>query len=122
MPKRRPSACRAWYAHFCAKPNRVITSRMKPAASAPLLSVSLRIGKLAVKPAASHELVVRSLLDDAAVVQNDDEVGVADRREPVRDHEGGTCLHHLLERIEDDPFCLRVDRRGRLVEDENRRI
>jgi hypothetical protein len=32
---------------------------------------------------------VRALLDDAAVLEHDDQVGVADRREPVRDHERG---------------------------------
>ena len=37
--------------------------------------------------ARGHQLVVRAALDDPAVVEHDDHVGAADRREPVRDDE-----------------------------------
>ena len=40
-----------------------------------------------VQPAAGEELVVRALLDHLSVLEHDDEVGVADRRQPVRDDE-----------------------------------
>src|SRR5262245_16525971 len=40
-----------------------------------------------VQAPAGHELLVRSLLDDLAVLEHDDQVGAADRREPVGDHE-----------------------------------
>ena len=41
-----------------------------------------------VEPAAAHQFVVRALLDDHTVLEHDDQVGVTDRRESVRDHEG----------------------------------
>ncbi len=40
-----------------------------------------------VQPPAGEELVVRALLDHLSVLEHDDEVGVADRRQPVRDDE-----------------------------------
>ena len=38
---------------------------------------------------------MRALLDDAAVVEHDDLVGVLDRREPVRNDDDGTIAHRL---------------------------
>src|SRR5581483_3766968 len=40
-----------------------------------------------VAPAEREQVVVLALLDDPAVLEHDDAVGVADRREPVRDDE-----------------------------------
>ena len=65
---------------------------------------------------------MRSLLDDAPAVDHDDLVGMADRREAVRDHERRPAGHQAVERVEDDRLGLRVDRRGRLVEDQDRRV
>ena len=39
------------------------------------------------RPRRAEQLVVRALLDDLAVLQHDDQVGVADRGQPVRDDE-----------------------------------
>ena len=69
-----------------------------------------------------QQLVVRSLLDDAPVVEHHDEIRVADRREPVGDHERCPPGHEALERVEDHGLGLRVDRGGGLVEDEDRRV
>ena len=38
------------------------------------------------------------------------------------DHERRAADHQPVERVEDDRFGLRVDRRGRLVEDQDRRV
>src|SRR3954454_20492872 len=40
-----------------------------------------------VRTAASQQLLVRALLDDGALVQDEDRVGTPDGGEPVRDHE-----------------------------------
>merc|ERR1719506_1532865 len=65
-----------------------------------------------------HQLLVRALLDGVALVQHDDLVRVADRRQPVRDHHRRArvlryqvvqCrLYHTLRLV--------VQRRRRLVE------
>ena len=56
-----------------------------------------------------QQLVVRSLLYDATVVEDHDEVGLADRREPVGDHERCPTGHEALERVQDHGLGLRVD-------------
>ena len=63
-----------------------------------------------------------ALLDDRALVHDEDRVGVADRREPVGDHERGAALHQPGHRALDQDLGARVDRRRRLVEDEDRRV
>ena len=53
------------------------------------------------------------------MLEDDDQVGVADRREPVRDHEGGAAGEQPPERLLDLALGADVDRRGRLVEDQD---
>ena len=69
-----------------------------------------------------EQLLVRALLDDAAVVHHEDGVGVADGGQPVRDHEARAVLHQLRHGLLDQHLGTRVDRAGRLVEDEDLRI
>src|SRR3954451_23710099 len=53
-------------------------------------------------PAASgHELFVRAELDDAAMLQHADAVGVTHRREPMRDQDGGAPARCGEDAIED---------------------
>ena len=47
----------------------------------------LGVVEVVVGPARGEQLGVVALLDDAAVLHHEDEVGVPDRREPVGDHE-----------------------------------
>ena len=56
-----------------------------------------------VAAAAREQLVVRAELDDAAAVEHDDLVGVADGREPVRDRDRRPPLRQPLERGLDEP-------------------
>ena len=73
-----------------------------------------------VEPAGGEELGVRALLDHAAVVEHEDQVGVADGGEPVRDHERRTPLEGRVERLLDRGLGLAVEVGGRLVEDDDR--
>ena len=73
-------------------------------------------------PRAGDELVVRSVLDDPAVVEHDDEVGAADRREPVGDDERRSPGEQPAQAALDPPLGADVDRRRRLVEDEDARV
>ena len=65
---------------------------------------------------------MRAALDDAAVVEDDDLVGVAHRGEAVRDRDHRPALREPLERGLHRALGLRVERRGGLVEDEDRGI
>ena len=73
------------------------------------------------KTAASHQLGVRPLLDHAPVLEHDDQVGVADRREPVRDDERRPAGEQAPQGLLDPPLGADVHRRGGLVEDEDAR-
>src|SRR5262249_6238873 len=75
--------------------------------------------ELGVKTVDLEQLVVRALFVDEVVVEDDDLVGVLDRREAVRDRDGRAALHQVLEGVHDDLLRLRVERRRGLVEDED---
>ena len=63
-----------------------------------------------------------TLLDDVSVFHNENDVGVADRRETVRDNEARTALHQLGHGFLDQDLGTCVDRRCRFVEDQDARI
>src|SRR5512143_481862 len=57
--------------------------------------------------------------DDPAALVDQDPVGAKDRRQPVGDGDRGAALHQALECGLDQPLGYGVERRGRLVEDED---
>lgn len=61
-------------------------------------------------------------LDDLAVLQDHDGVGVAHRGETVRDDEGGALRHQAVHALLDVFLCSRIDGTRRLVEDQDRRL
>jgi len=65
---------------------------------------------------------VASLLDDATVFEDDDEIRVADGRQAVRDDEGGPAGEQDPERLLDLPLGPDVDLRRRLVENQDVRV
>ena len=75
---------------------------------------------LAVDGARRDQLVVRPAGGDAAVVEDDDLVGERDRRETVRDDERRPAPHRLAQAEPDLRLGRRVDRGGRVVEDQDR--
>ena len=70
--------------------------------------------------ATSSPKVPRSMI--RPVVEDEDEVGIGDRGEPVGDDEGGAALPQPIERPLDACLGLDVEGAGRLVEDQDRRI
>src|SRR5262249_48690129 len=78
--------------------------------------------KRRVASAAEDQVVVPAVLDDAAVVEHDDLVGVAHGREPVGDRDRRSALGETVERLLHEPLGLGVERARRLVEDEDRRV
>src|SRR6266542_3084767 len=75
-----------------------------------------------IEPAQCHELLVRALLDDLPVLQHHDQVGVADRRQPVRDDERRAAGEQQPQRALDLPLRADVDGARRLVEDQDLRV
>lgn len=59
-------------------------------------------------------------LEDPAVLNKEDLIGVPDGGKPVGDHEHGADAHHFFKRILNENFGFGVDIRGRLVEDHHR--
>ena len=64
---------------------------------------------------------MRAPLDDAAVLEHEDQVGGADGRQPVRDDDRGAALQRLGQRVLDGRLGRGVEVRGRLVEDDDPR-
>ena len=68
------------------------------------------------------QLLMRSPLDDAAVVDHQDLIGSPDRAQAVCDHEARSSLHEPQHRILDVPLGSGVDAARRLIEDQDARI
>src|SRR6185503_919672 len=67
--------------------------------------------EIRIKAVAGHQLVVASALDDAAVVEDENQVGAADGRDAVRHDDRGALPHYPAEAVED--LLLRVRIHGR---------
>ena len=87
-----------------------------------LLAAALEGVELIVAALCLEQRLVRALLEDLAVGEENDLIGAADRRQTVRDHEHGSDIHHPLERILDQNLGLGIDVGGRLVEDHDLRL
>ena len=74
--------------------------------------------EFSVEAVLCEQLSVCAPLDYRAVVHNQDNIGVADGREPVRNNEARSAVHQRVHRLLDMHFCARVDGACRLVEDE----
>src|SRR5271156_2930861 len=75
-----------------------------------------------VQTASLQQLLVGAALDDVSAVDDEDDIGVTDGREAVRNRDRGAPLHQRLERALNDALRLGVERRGSLVEDQDRRV
>ena len=65
---------------------------------------------------------MRSAFDDAAVIDDEDDVGRADRREAVRDDQARAAPQQRDERALDQRFVFGVELTRRLVEDQDARV
>src|SRR3954454_1740825 len=62
-----------------------------------------------------------ALLDDFTAVEHQNSVEAAHRREPVCDYDRGASLHQPFHRLLNQRFRFRIQARGGLVEDQDRR-
>ena len=86
------------------------------------LAVGVARSQRRVATTGEDQVLVRARLDDAAMVEHDDLVGVPHGREPVRDRDRRPPLGEPVERVLDEPFGLGVEGARRLVEDKDRRV
>ena len=82
------------------------------------------LGKLAliqfrIKTAPLQKFGVRSTLNDAPFIHDEDLVGLEDGREAVRDHDGGAPAECNFERPLDGGLGFGIQMRGRLVENDD---
>ena len=82
----------------------------------------LHIAEPFVVAAQGDQLVVAATLDDFALVHDADLVRAADGGEAVGDDDRCAVAHEAFQCLLDEPFRFRVERRGGLVEDEQRGI
>src|SRR5690349_15749323 len=82
----------------------------------------LLLVELAIAAVVRQEVLMGAVLDDRALVQDEDLVGAQDGREAVSDHERGAAPAQGDEALLDRGLALAVQARGGLVEDEDRRL
>src|SRR5437867_11500442 len=75
-----------------------------------------------VRASLGDQVMVRSALDDAAAVEHENLISVNDGRQAVRDDEHGAAGEQPVDGLLDKALGLGVERRGRLIEYEDRRI
>ena len=58
------------------------------------------------------------LLDDVSVIQDKDQIRIADGRQPVRDHKACPALHQTIHSALNQLLCTSIDGGGRLVQNQ----
>src|SRR5205823_11309532 len=101
-------------------------TRARPAGRSPSDGFQLHLERLlpeevGVGATARHERIVVAGFDDPALLEDEDEVRLLDRGDPVRHEDRRPGAEEVAEAVEDLAFGLRVDARERVVEDEDAR-
>ncbi len=76
--------------------------------------------EVSISAASREQGLVRALLDDAARRHDDDIISLADRRQLVRNGNGGAAAGRAVEGLLHDALGVRVERAGGLVEEQHR--
>ena len=92
------------------------------AASFCLIQFGFACIELVIAALEGEEVVVVAALDDLAVFQHHDGVGVSDGGEAVGDDEGGAVLHQVVHALLDVALGAGVDGGGGLVQHQDRRV
>ncbi|ERJ36121.1 hypothetical protein L810_0924 [Burkholderia sp. AU4i] len=82
--------------------------------------LQLRPHQAAIRAVTRDQRRVRALVDHLPLVEHQDAVGADHAGQPVREHERGPPAREPVECLLDQRFVLRVDRRQRLVEQQDR--
>src|SRR5205823_10990585 len=121
--QQQPGAGRQATAKILEKVATDITTEESHSVGTPsLLAFELQLVQLAVVATFSKQLSVRTDFDNSAFVQHDNFAGMAYGRQAVRNDKRGAIFHEIGESILDHLLRRTVERRGGLVQDENRSI
>ena len=93
-----------------------------PAAAGAWLLSQLQAIERGVAAALAQQLVVPAGFDHRAVLDHQDAVGMHDGGQPVRDHQRGAALAQFGDRLLHVALGFGIERSGRLVEQDDRRI
>ena len=69
-----------------------------------------------------YQIIMRAGLDNSTLCHADDHVAIANGSQPMGDDKNGSVLHDLPHVMLDDAFALVIERRGRLVKNQDRRV
>ena len=97
----------------------IVSHERKPLAG--LLGFALAVPHTGIETARGEQLGVSTTLDDRAVVEDDDLVGLNDGGQAVRNHQGGAIARDPIKRILDFALGVAVERGGCLIEQQDRR-
>ena len=75
-----------------------------------------------IEAAARQQVLVASHLHDPPLIEHDDSIRVFNRRQPVGNHQGRAAFHQQRQFLLNAPLRFVVERRGRLIEDQDGRI
>src|SRR5260221_8680107 len=75
-----------------------------------------------IEAAFGEQRLVTAALGDAPAVEHENLVGMHDGRQAMGDDQRGSAARHRLEIALERPLGMAVERRGRLVEDEDARV
>src|SRR5579862_7573068 len=84
--------------------------------------VELRAMKFSISAVEGDQLIVRSVFGHDTLFDDNNLVGVTNCAQPMSDGDDSAALHQPLQGIDYQPFRLAVERRRRLVENQNRAI
>src|SRR6266542_169479 len=92
---------------FCSPGADVHLAPASPCACRQLFA-ELDFVEMCVEAAARQQFVVCARFHHDSILQNEDDVRLPDRRQPVRDHDGGFVPRQSVERFEDQFFRSRI--------------
>src|SRR5579871_3330382 len=84
-----------------------------------ILGTELEGVELLEDTAEFQQFLEAALFDDAAVLEDDDDIGVENGGEAVGDADAGLADHQFIEGILDEALAFGVQRAGGLVQDED---
>src|SRR5207253_207805 len=86
------------------------------------LFLELLAVQVVIQPPLLHEAIVIALLDHDALIQHDDQVGIANGAQSMRDDYRRAIAQDVVKVILDRALALDVQRTRRFVEDQNARL
>ena len=92
------------------------------AGGVPGRAAHLALNEAAIQAVIPRQMIRRPVLHDSSGLQHDDAVEIAHRRQPMRDGDHGAPAHQAAERFADRFLGFAVERRGGLVEQQDRRV